>query len=96
MDDIIGRIVYSKAGRDKDRMFIVIRAVNDRYVVVADGDLRKIEKPKFKNIKHLQLTNTKAEDVIMYLKKGEMPDNHLIRKTLKKIREAREQHGKGV
>jgi LSU ribosomal protein L14E len=50
MDDTsIGRIVKSKAGRDKDRIFIIVGVADEKHVLIADGDLRKIEKPKKKN-----------------------------------------------
>lgn len=51
-----GCIVISKSGRDKGKLFVVVD-VQDRYVYIADGKLRKIEKPKKKNKQHLQLTN---------------------------------------
>lgn len=49
----IGQFVRSKAGRDKDRIFIVINIIDEKYVQIADGDLRRIEKPKKKKIRHL-------------------------------------------
>ena len=42
----IGQIVHSRAGRDKDKFFIVVSLVDEEYVLVADGDLRKINNPK--------------------------------------------------
>ncbi|NMA06645.1 MAG: RNA-binding protein, partial [Ruminococcaceae bacterium] len=57
MEFVIGRAVISKKGRDKGRVFIVT-GYSDDYVLIADGKLRKVEKPKKKNKKHLQLTNT--------------------------------------
>ncbi len=51
-----GRVVISKAGRDKNNFFIVLNTVGER-VYIADGKIRKIENPKAKNIKHLQKTN---------------------------------------
>jgi ribosomal protein L14E/L6E/L27E len=80
---MLGKVVYSKNGRDKGTMFVVVGVVNERLVLLADGDLRKIENPKVKNIKHVQLTRMKADDVITYLNRGEKPDNHIIRKILK-------------
>ncbi|MEN6351109.1 MAG: RNA-binding protein [Syntrophomonas sp.] len=68
-------------------MFAVVEVINERYVLVCDGDVRPIENPKTKNIRHLQWTNTKAEDVVSSLIRGEMPDNHIIRKNLKRIQE---------
>ncbi|NLJ72207.1 MAG: RNA-binding protein [Syntrophomonadaceae bacterium] len=85
MDDRIGKIAYSKAGRDAGRPFVVIEVVNEKNVLLADGDLRRIENPKLKNIKHIKITNSVANEVLAYLVKGEMPENHIIRKNLKQI-----------
>ena len=52
-----GRVVYSKAGRDKG-YFLVITEANENYVLVADGKERPLERPKRKNKKHLCFTNT--------------------------------------
>jgi len=43
---LLGKVVHSKAGRDMHRRFIVVDILNDQYVYISDGDLRKIEKPK--------------------------------------------------
>ena len=56
MDITVGMLVYSKAGRDKQNMFLVLEVENG-YAYVADGDLRKSEKPKKKKLIHLQKTN---------------------------------------
>lgn len=91
---VLGRVVFSKTGRDSGKAFIIIRVVNDRYVIVCDGDLRKIENPKMKNVKHLQFTNMVIPEVIDYLDKGEIPENHVIKKNLKRILE-RGESGEG-
>ena len=49
----LGQVVRSRAGRDKNRFFIVVMIRDEDYVYIADGDLRKIEKSKLKKIKHL-------------------------------------------
>ncbi len=49
-----GQVVVSLAGRDRGRPFIVLKVLNERLVLVADGDLRKVNKPKKKNVRHLQ------------------------------------------
>ena len=56
-----GEIVYSLAGRDKGKIFIVLEVLNENYAYVANGDLRKVQKPKKKKIKHLKKTNITAE-----------------------------------
>ena len=48
------RIVRSKAGRDKDRLFIVLREDTDGYLEIADGMLRTLDKPKRKKPRHLE------------------------------------------
>lgn len=57
-----GAIVRSKAGRDKFRHFVVIEVLDDDYVTIADGDLRKVDAPKKKKIKHLSFTNDNANN----------------------------------
>lgn len=57
MDIKIGLIVKSAAGHDKGS-YMVITAVEDDFVFLADGKHRKLAFPKKKRIKHLKLTNT--------------------------------------
>ncbi|MBR5809640.1 MAG: KOW domain-containing RNA-binding protein [Clostridia bacterium] len=71
-----GSLVYSIRGRDKGTLFLVLKR-DDNFVYLADGDLRKIENPKKKKIKHVNKTNTLLEfDNI---------SNSEIRKMLKKV-----------
>ena len=60
MDVIRGSLVYSIAGRDKGAIFVVIDKEGD-WVYLADGDTRRVEKPKKKRLKHINKTNTVAE-----------------------------------
>ena len=56
MDITVGMLVYSKAGRDKQNMFLVLETDN-QFAYIADGETRKAEKPKKKKLIHLQKTN---------------------------------------
>lgn len=56
----VGQIVYSKRGRDKGKLFVVVDVCGE-YCFIADGDLRKLENPKKKKLKHIQLTNNISE-----------------------------------
>jgi len=49
----LGRLVISKQGRDAGRPFVIIEMLESGYVLIADGDLRKTERPKKKKVKHL-------------------------------------------
>ncbi len=53
MEIKVGSIVRSIAGHDKGSLLLVV-ALDNGYAYVADGKLRKIEKPKKKKLKHLQ------------------------------------------
>lgn len=69
-----GQIVKSKAGRDKDRVFLVSEVVDDQYVLIVDGKLRKWNSPKKKKVKHLQKFNTVVSDYPELIKSREWND----------------------
>jgi len=50
---MIGDLVISKAGHDKDERYIIIEETAE-YVYLADGRLKTVDKPKKKNKKHIQ------------------------------------------
>jgi len=80
----LGQIVSSKAGRDKDKVFAVIDIIDDKYVLIADGDMRRIERPKKKKVKHLQKYNTINEELRKKLESGEKIENIELQKDLEK------------
>ncbi len=53
----VGRVVLSTAGRDKGYFFMIVEVLDDSYVKMVDGNIRKLSTPKLKKIKHLQLTD---------------------------------------
>ncbi len=57
----VGSLVRAKAGRDKDKFFLV-KDVSEGFAYICDGKRRKLTNPKKKNLIHLELTNTIAED----------------------------------
>ena len=71
----------SKAGRDKGDFFIVLSADGD-YVYLANGELRKVDKPKKKKLKHLQGTEQVSEFIINKLSQGLKVTNSEVRKAL--------------
>ncbi len=55
MNDLIGHLVVSLAGRDKDIVCAVVGIPDDDgYVLIADGKIRKVENPKKKKLKHIK------------------------------------------
>ena len=83
----LGQFVCSKAGRDRGRIFIVIDMIDDEYVKVVDGDLRKVENPKKKKIRHLQKYHAVSDETKTKLEKGEQIENAAIRRAIETIGE---------
>ena len=66
-----GDVVYSKAGRDRGRYFVVVEVcAEEGFVRVADGDIRRIKKKKKKNQKHLRPTGDRLERIAAKLAEG--------------------------
>lgn len=78
----IGQIVKSKAGRDKDRVFIIIHILDEQHVLVCDGDLRKLSSPKKKKVKHLVIYNTVLTEFAEKLQGNENLDDAYVRRIL--------------
>jgi ribosomal protein L14E/L6E/L27E len=78
----IGQIVKSKAGRDKGKVFIVSQIIDENYVLVCDGDLRKLSAPKKKKVKHLVIYNTVSTEFTDKLQSKENLDDAFVRKIL--------------
>lgn len=58
-----GDIVRSLRGRDEGELLVVISLVDDRFALVADGDGRKFDRPKRKNVLHLDPLGFRSEEV---------------------------------
>jgi len=86
LDIVAGSLVYSAAGRDKGREFLVL-SVEGNICFVVDGKLRKAENPKKKKLKHLTGTNKISSELQEKLLAGDAPTNSEIRKFLKLLNE---------
>ena len=75
----IGSFVISKAGRDQGRRFMVVGEVDDDFVMIANGDLRKMDRQKKKRRKHLKPTGAKVEAVAQRLAEGRSIEDHEVR-----------------
>lgn len=80
----IGSIVISTSGRDKGCYFIVVE-VEENYVYLVDGSIRKIDRPKKKKIKHIELTNLIEENIQMRVINKYKIANYDIKRALKRI-----------
>ncbi len=84
----IGQVVRSKAGRDKGKVFLVLKILDDKHVLVVDGDMRRIENPKKKKVKHLVVYNTVLRDFQSRLESKLEVNNAYIRKLLEPFKES--------
>ena len=64
MDLVKGTLVRSKAGRDKTRTLAVLD-VDGQMLLLADGNLRTLERPKRKKRKHVAPTATVLENELL-------------------------------
>lgn len=55
-DNLIGRLVVSKVGRDSGKYYIIIDVI-ENYLFLANGSSKTIEMPKKKKNKHVILTD---------------------------------------
>jgi len=81
MEIHISDIVRSTAGRDKGKLFFVLE-VEDRYALLADGKVRKLEHPKRKKKLHFRLESQCSLRTAEKLRNGEKVTNSELRRTL--------------
>ena len=71
-----GMLARSKAGHDRDRVYVIIETENE-YVYVADGELRPLRHMKRKNSRHLQ--------TILKMRLEGKPDDEGIRRIIREF-----------
>ena len=74
-----GSIVISTAGRDEGRSYVVIQELDDDFVMVANGALRKMDRQKKKRRKHLKPTGRVVEALRDRLSQGKPVEDHELR-----------------
>ncbi|MRG28597.1 KOW domain-containing RNA-binding protein [Laceyella tengchongensis] len=77
-----GQIVRVLRGRDAGQFAVVISFEEPHFVFLADGDQRKFDHPKKKNVKHIQLINYVSEDVAEALRQHGRVTNAKLRYAL--------------
>lgn len=82
---VVGQYVKSKAGRDKDRIFIILAIIDENYLQVADGDLRKADKPKRKKIKHLAVMHVVSDTIHQFADEGKCITDRMLKQEIEKL-----------
>lgn len=83
---MIGELATSKAGHDKDRLYMIVGEEGE-CVYLCDGRLRGVEHTKKKKKKHIQIIHSSAQDTLIQIIKQNLPGerdeiDRQIRKTL--------------
>ena len=84
----LGRVTFSQQGHDKGRAFVIVDVVDELYVLIADGDARRLEHPKKKQKKHLHTTPIVATEIARALSQGKPLLDSDLRKEISAAAEA--------
>jgi large subunit ribosomal protein L14e len=86
----LAEVIISTAGRDYGRYYLVVGIEGEKYVKIADGDKKKFEHPKCKNIKHLSGTGYVYKELALWLSRGKRIRNEDIKKAIKIYEKSKE------
>ena len=62
-NDLIGKVVLSICGRDKDHYYVIVKKLNDDYYLLSNGRTKTIQMPKKKKKKHLVFLEYVDDDI---------------------------------
>jgi large subunit ribosomal protein L14e len=60
---LIGQVVRIMQGREAGQYAVIIKLLEDRYVLLADGEKRKYDRPKKKNLHHIEVMDYISPEV---------------------------------
>ena len=83
----LGQVVYSKQGRDSGRYYAVVEIVDETYVKIADGKMRRVKSPKLKKVKHLKTKGDMLDKISEKLKQNAQVFDTELRSALRPYNE---------
>lgn len=82
-----GYFARSKAGHDKGKLYIIIEGTQETgsedFVYVSDGELKSLEKPKRKSVKHIQIIKSCDDKIDTLIQRGQAIRNEDIKRAIK-------------
>jgi large subunit ribosomal protein L14e len=81
----IGQLVQILKGREADQYSVIIGIIDERFVLISDGEKRKYDTPKRKNINHLQLFDYISPEVYNSIKETGRVTNGKLRFAVSKF-----------
>ena len=85
---VLGQIVISNAGHDRDSHLVVIGHEGENFVFVADGRLRTVEKPKRKKLRHVLRTDIYSPKISKKILQGMPVTNAELRKIIAEFKQS--------
>lgn len=86
----IGQLIKVLKGKDEERYAIVIGVLDERFVWIADGNKRKFDSPKKKNVLHLELLPIVSQEVASSLQESGKVTNAKLRYAIQKYTHGKE------
>ncbi|MFQ8647757.1 MAG: hypothetical protein ACLRU6_02910 [Lachnospira sp.] len=84
MNKYIGCFATSIAGHDHNNIYVIIDA-DDEYVYLVDGKIRKVNNPKKKKLKHVQLIKRTDDTIAGRINNNVALSNEDIKYAIKNI-----------
>lgn len=84
LNKYIGCFATSLAGHDHNNVYIIVDA-DDEYVYLADGKLKKVDNPKKKKLKHVQLIKRTDDTITGRINNNVALSNEDIKYAIKNI-----------
>ena len=81
----IGQVVRSRAGRDKGGIFLIYEILDSEYVLLVDGKIRRLDRPKKKKIKHLVIYHSILSEFKEKVESNQKINNAFVRSQLKEF-----------
>jgi len=80
----VGQLIKVLKGKDEERYAVVVGVLDERFVLIADGNKRKFDAPKKKNVLHLELLPIICQEVAISLQETGKVTNAKLRYALQK------------
>ncbi len=85
----IGQIVKVLRGKDADSYAVIITIVDEKVVMIADGSKHRFDRPKKKNVLHLELQPAISQEVTSSLLETGRVTNAKLRYVIQKYAHAK-------
>ncbi|HEU5139019.1 MAG TPA: KOW domain-containing RNA-binding protein [Bacillales bacterium] len=83
----LGQLVKILRGKDYDQYSVIVEIINQRFVRIADGDRRKFDRAKKKNLIHLELQDFISPEITRSLEEAGRVTNGKLRFAVAKFLE---------